>query len=67
VTLKGPDGDVVTVLALDPKKLNKAAVGDPVTITHTEAVAILVEEPEKYMRSEGWIHQLLMRGERRAT
>jgi hypothetical protein len=57
----------VTVQARDPKKLKKVSVGDLITITHTEAVAILVEEPEKYMRSEGWIHQLLMRGERRAT
>jgi Cu/Ag efflux protein CusF len=47
VTLKGPDGDVVTVRARDPKKLNKVAVGDLVNITYTEALAIAVETPKK--------------------
>lgn len=46
VTLKGPDGDMVTVKARDPKKLDKVAVGDLVNITYTEAVAISVEEPK---------------------
>ncbi|HTP42064.1 MAG TPA: hypothetical protein VML36_06555 [Nitrospiria bacterium] len=47
VTLKGPQGNMLTVKARDPKKLDKVAVGDLVNITYTEAVAILVEEPKK--------------------
>jgi len=46
VTLKGPDGDIVTVKARDPKKLDRVAVGDLVNITYTEAFAISVEEPK---------------------
>ncbi|HUJ78685.1 MAG TPA: hypothetical protein VLY45_00055 [Nitrospiria bacterium] len=46
VTLKGPEGNTLTVKARDPKKLEKVAVGDLVNITYTEAVAILVEEPK---------------------
>jgi Cu/Ag efflux protein CusF len=45
VTLKGPDGDMVTVKARDPKKLDRVAVGDLVNITYTEAFAIAVETP----------------------
>jgi len=47
VTLKGPEGNSLTVKARDPKKLDKVSVGDLVNITYTEAVAILVEEPKK--------------------
>jgi Cu/Ag efflux protein CusF len=44
VTLKGPEGNSLTVKARDPKKLDKVSVGDLVNITYTEALAILVEE-----------------------
>jgi hypothetical protein len=47
VTLRGPEGNSLTVKARDPKKLDKVAVGDLVNITYTEEVAILVEEPKK--------------------
>lgn len=47
VTLKGPEGNSVTVKARDPKKLERVAVGDLVDITYTEAFAILVETPKK--------------------
>jgi len=45
VTLKGPEGNSVTVKARDPKKLERVAVGDLVNITYTEAFAIAVDTP----------------------
>jgi len=47
VTLKGPEGNSVTVKARDPKKLDRVVVGDLVNITYTEALAISVETPKK--------------------
>ena len=47
VTLRGPDGDLTTVKARDPQKLDRVAVGDLVDITYTEALAISVESPKK--------------------
>jgi hypothetical protein len=47
VTLKGPEGNSVTVKARNPANLKKAKVGDLVDITYTEAVAIKVEEAPK--------------------
>lgn len=41
--LKGMDGEVTEFTARDPENLKKAAVGDLVVITMTEAVAITVE------------------------
>jgi hypothetical protein len=41
--LKGPDGTVSEYVARNPDNLNRAAVGDLVVITVTEAVAIAVE------------------------
>jgi Cu/Ag efflux protein CusF len=46
VTLRGPDGEMTTVKARDPKKLDRVAVGDLVDITFTEALAISVETPK---------------------
>jgi hypothetical protein len=45
VTLKGPQGKVVTVKVADPERLAKVKVKDLVEITYTEAVAIAVERP----------------------
>ena len=42
VTLQGPSGDMTTIKARDPQKLDRVAVGDVVEITYTEAVAIAV-------------------------
>ena len=42
--LKGPSGEVQEYVARDPENLKKAAVGDLVVITYTEAVAISVEK-----------------------
>ena len=42
--LKGPDGTINEFTARDPENLKRAAVGDLVVITTTEAVAISVEE-----------------------
>ena len=42
--LKGPSGEVKEYVARDPENLKKAAVGDLVVITYTEAVAISVEK-----------------------
>jgi hypothetical protein len=47
VTLRGPEGNMVTVKARDPKKLDKVSVGDLVELTYTEALAISVETPKK--------------------
>jgi len=41
--LKGPDGSVNEFVARDPENLKKAAVGDLVVITYTEAMALSVE------------------------
>lgn len=41
--LKGPDGTVKEYVARNPENLKKAAVGDLVVITFTEAMAISVE------------------------
>ena len=42
--LKGPDGTVNEYVARNPENLKRAAVGDLVVITITEALAITVEE-----------------------
>ena len=42
--LKGPSGEIKEYVAQDPENLKKAAVGDLVVITYTEAVAISVEK-----------------------
>lgn len=47
VTLRSPDGELMTVKARNPDNLNRVAVGDLVDITLTEALAISVETPEK--------------------
>ena len=47
VTLRGPSGDMTTIKARDPQKLDRVSVGDVVEITYTEAVAIAVETPKK--------------------
>ena len=47
VTLKGPDGDLVTVKVRHPEKLEHVKVGDLVEITYTQALAISVEAASK--------------------
>jgi len=47
VTLKGPDGDLVTIKVRYPEKLEKVKVGDLVEITYTQALAIAVEAANK--------------------
>lgn len=44
--LKGPNGEINEYVARDPENLTKAAVGDLVIITYTEAVAIAVQKTE---------------------
>jgi hypothetical protein len=44
--LKGPNGQINEYVAQDPENLRKAAVGDLVVITYTEAVAITVQKTE---------------------
>jgi ribosome maturation factor RimP len=46
-TIKGPEGNTVTVKARDPKNLDKLKVGDNVDITYTEALAISLDKPAK--------------------
>jgi Cu/Ag efflux protein CusF len=41
--LKGPAGDINEYVAMNPENLKRAAVGDLVIMTLTEAVAIVVE------------------------
>jgi Cu/Ag efflux protein CusF len=47
VTIKGPEGNTVTVKARDPKNLEKVKAGDNVEITYTEALAISLDKPAK--------------------
>jgi len=47
VTLKGPRGNVMTVTAREPKRLDPVQVGDLIEVVYTEAVAISVEKPAK--------------------
>ena len=47
VTIKGPEGNTVTVKARDPKNLEKVKAGDNVDITYTEALAISLDKPGK--------------------
>ena len=47
VTLKGPEGDVVTIKVRDRAKLARVKVGDLVDITFTQAVAVSVEPAPK--------------------
>jgi hypothetical protein len=42
--LKWPDGEIEQYEAQDPENLKKAAVGDLVVITHTEALAMYLNE-----------------------
>ena len=42
--LKGPSGEVQEYVARDPENLKKAAVGDLVVITYTQAIALSVEK-----------------------
>jgi len=43
VTLRGPKGNLTTIKARDPSKLDAVNVGDLVDITYTEALAVAVE------------------------
>ena len=43
VTLKGPEGNSVTIKVKNPKNLDGVKVGDDVEITYTEALAVAVE------------------------
>lgn len=47
ITLKKPDGEVVTLPVRDASKLDPVKVGDLLEITYTQALAIAVEKPEK--------------------
>ena len=44
VTLKGPQGNYLSVRAKDPKRLEKLHLGDTIVVTFTEALAIAVEK-----------------------
>jgi ribosome maturation factor RimP len=46
-TIKGPEGNTVTVKARDPKNLDKVKAGDNVEITYTEALAISLDKSGK--------------------
>ena len=47
VTLKGPKGNLKTIKVKDPSRLDLVQVGDLVSITYTEALAIAVERAPK--------------------
>ncbi|MBS1105749.1 MAG: hypothetical protein H6Q91_1251 [Deltaproteobacteria bacterium] len=47
VTLKGADGKLTPVKVRDPSKLDRVRVGDLVTITYSQAVAVAVEPAPK--------------------
>jgi hypothetical protein len=46
-TLRGPEGKIVKVKILDPKKWQSAKVGDKLRVTYTEEVAVKVTKVEK--------------------
>ncbi len=52
VTLKGPEGKLVTVKVRDREKLERVKVGDLVEITYTEALAISVEPAPKAKKTK---------------
>ena len=45
VTLKGPQGNTLTLDVEDPQKLDVIKVGDPVVVKYTEAVAYQIKKP----------------------
>lgn len=47
VTIEGPQGDLTTVKARDPRNLERIALGDLVEISLTEAIGISVEAPKR--------------------
>ncbi|MDN5869609.1 MAG: hypothetical protein L0H73_02640 [Nitrococcus sp.] len=47
LSVKGPEGNVVTIRVRHPEKLDKLKVGDEVYIAYTEAVAIAIEPKAK--------------------
>lgn len=47
VTLKGPEGNEVTLAVKDKKNLENVKVGDQVDITYTESMAVAVEKAPK--------------------
>lgn len=47
VTLKGPEGKVVTITAREKRRLAPVKVGDLIEATYTEAMAISVDKPIK--------------------
>jgi hypothetical protein len=47
VTLRGPEGNLKTIKARDPSKLDQVQVGDLVDIKYTEALAVSVEKASK--------------------
>ena len=58
VTLKGPEGNKVSVKVRDPKKLDAVSVGDQVQITYTRALAISVTDansPDATLDLSGWL------------
>ena len=44
VTLKGPQGNMVTVKARNPDTITKLKVGDELNITYTQAMAVSLEK-----------------------
>lgn len=44
--LRGPEGNIREFTARDPENLRRAAVGDLVVITVTQAVGIMVQQPD---------------------
>ncbi len=47
VSIKGPEGQVETVKARDPKNLDRVKVGDLVEITYTRAFAVSLDKAPK--------------------
>lgn len=47
ITFKGPQGRTETIVAQDPKNLDKVKVGDTVIFTYTEALAISIAPAPK--------------------
>jgi len=47
VTLKGPEGNSLTLAVADKKNLEGIKVGDQVDLTYTDSLAVAVEKAKK--------------------
>lgn len=47
ITLKGPDGSIETVMVENPENLQSIKTGDPLVITHSQALALSLDKENR--------------------